>query len=554
MLLKAAEAAVPGSVAVIDREDGFAKRRTGTGRAAPSVESVGGPDAFGYVYVDSNEPGGPLFSWVDLSSTGTAIPFGDDTTHGPFALGFTFNFYGLDYTEVAASSNGFIEFAASTLSDLSNDCPLPSTNGQENIVAGVWDDLNATTGPAGGGFYQSFAAGACPYGSYAGACFIMQWNTYHHASSPADDVIFEIILFDDDSILIQIFDASNEAGLSSTTGIENVDATIGLNYAPCNAGGSIADNLAILFEVFQGPLISLDKTVGLTADVCAVTDSIVVASGTPVTYCYTVWNLGTVTLTLHDLADSELGPIFTGLPYDLAVGAGVFTTVNDIPITATVTNTGTWTSFNPGPTDVVSAVDTATVVVAVPEPLVCNGPTVTFDAGPAPDWTVINNASGNPVVWTNIVGSGEAGNWATGNGDAASASSDLQGGGSGLYDTELRTPPIDLTGQVSASLTYWANYQNFAAGDFLDLDISTDGGGTWTTLLSWNEDHGSLRVAGGGVQVDVDLTPYVGQSVILRWRYYDPAGPVTSQDWYAQIDDVSLGCVIPVELQSFTFE
>ena len=81
--------------------------------------------------------------------------------------------------------------------------------------------------------------------------------------------------------------------------------------------------------------------------------------------------------------------------------------------------------------------------------------------------------------------------------------------------------------------------------DFLDLDISTDGGATWTNLLSWNEDHhpNGLRTAPGEA-VNIDLSAYANMSgLILRWHYYDPTGPATSDDWYAQIDDVSLSCV-----------
>ncbi|MDX1417850.1 MAG: hypothetical protein R3293_26850, partial [Candidatus Promineifilaceae bacterium] len=162
-------------------------------------------------------------------------------------------------------------------------------------------------------------------------------------------------------------------------------------------------------------------------------------------------------------------------------------------------------------------------------------------------WTVINNAVGNPVVWSSVIGSGEAGNYATGNGDAASASSDLQGGGSGLYDTELWSPPLDLSGYSKVTLEYWANYGNFAGVDFLNLDISTNSGASWTNLLSWNEDHhpNGLRVAPGEL-VSVDLSPYAGlTNVILRWHYYDPVGPGSSQDWYAQIDEVGLDCTSP---------
>lgn len=191
------------------------------------------------------------------------------------------------------------------------------------------------------------------------------------------------------------------------------------------------------------------------------------------------------------------------------------------------------------------------------EPLVCNGPAVGFDAGIPPDWTVINNVGGNPVEWASIADCGEAGNFTSGAGEGACASSDFQGGGAGLYDTELISPPIDLTGMGIVNISYASNYQNYAGGDFLDLDVSTDGGTTWTTVQSWNEDHpgGGLHSPPGEDVLNLDLSAFGNLSgVLIRWHYYDPVGPDTSQDWYAQIDNVVLNCVIPVELQSFSVE
>jgi len=327
-------------------------------------------------------------------------------------------------------------------------------------------------------------------------------------------------------------------------------------WAPLNDTGTSTQQ-GFPFEIYDqsGAAINLVKTVSLTADPCTTgADIIVVPPGTDVYYCYEVTNTGFDTLTTHDLVDSELGTLLSGFALSLAPAATANVTQGPITINTTTMNTATWTAYVVGGPSA-SDDDTATVVVSAPAPVVCNGPTIGFDAGIPPDWSVVNNAAGNPVFWTDVAGSGEAGNWATGNGDCASASSDLQGGGSGLYDTELWTPPIVLTGQVSANLNYWANYGNFASVDFLDLDISTDGGGSWTNLLSWNQDHhpNGLHTA-PGEEVNLDLTAYVGQTVILRWHYYDPTGPVTSQDWYAQVDEVTLTCVVPVELQSFSID
>ena len=182
-----------------------------------------------------------------------------------------------------------------------------------------------------------------------------------------------------------------------------------------------------------------------------------------------------------------------------------------------------------------------TLTVLPPFQLSCNGPIADFNTGLPSGWQVVDN-EGTGVVWGTIAQAGESGNYTGGTGDAATASSDAAG--SVQYDTELRTYAFDLSDWYThdeLSLNYLANYQNFAGRDFLDLDISTDNGATWTNLLSWNEDHGSFR-GSTGEAVSIDLTPYAGMSNLqLRWHYYDPT--TSDFDWYAQIDDAGLACI-----------
>ncbi|MCX7834831.1 MAG: fibronectin type III domain-containing protein [bacterium] len=76
-----------------------------------------GPDAYGYRYLNNNAPNGPTFEWI--TPGGTTIP----TTTGwtstddgyyttPQPLGFTLNWYGVDYTQVYLCSNGYVTFDA----------------------------------------------------------------------------------------------------------------------------------------------------------------------------------------------------------------------------------------------------------------------------------------------------------------------------------------------------------------------------------------------------------------------------------------------------------
>lgn len=191
----------------------------------------GGPDAFGYLWADSDEPGGPAFDWVDISGVGTPIPGldGDDEVGGPVAIGFDFPFYGNTFNQIWASTNGWATFTSTTSSDLSND-PLPSSGGPQNLLAMFWDDL-----------HFRYVERALYY--YDGSRFILTYEHVTRYAGSSDDLNFQVILYPNGTIIYQYLTMDTATLNSCTIGIQNEMRDDGLQVV-YNAD-YLHDNMAI---------------------------------------------------------------------------------------------------------------------------------------------------------------------------------------------------------------------------------------------------------------------------------------------------------------------
>jgi subtilisin family serine protease len=194
----------------------------------PVLAGSGGPDTFGYRWIDSDEAGGPTFAWTDISGTGTAVPgvTSDDSNGGPVALGFNFPFYGTLFSSIRVCSNGWLSFTNATTA-YSNQ-PLPNSGAPENLIAPFWDDLN----PGGASliFFQSF-------GTHA----IVQWNAIP-AYSGGGTYTFQAIIDQSGMITLQYLTMTGSL-TSATVGIQDAAKTTGLQVAFNQA--YIHDNLAV---------------------------------------------------------------------------------------------------------------------------------------------------------------------------------------------------------------------------------------------------------------------------------------------------------------------
>ncbi len=205
------------------------------------TRNAGGPDAFGYVWVDSREPGGPVFNWINISYTGTDIvdSMENNNVAGPFDLGFSFPYYGNSYNQFHVGSNGIIGFSNDGL-ESSLGTPLPNPAIPNNILAWFWDDLDPT---------NLNNPGTHVYIGVSGANYVIQFVNYPQFGALVDEVITaEVILYPNGDILYQY--------LSVGVGFDLADCAIGIENSGGNSGLEVAyltpyvtNNLAVKFSV-----------------------------------------------------------------------------------------------------------------------------------------------------------------------------------------------------------------------------------------------------------------------------------------------------------------
>ena len=180
----------------------------------PQVYGMGGPDTFGHFWIDSDEPGGPTFSWMDITGTGTAIVLTDDDFE-EVALPFTFNFYGVDKSLIKISSNGYLTFGPDG-TDFTND-PIPNPTDPNDFIAPFWTDMNPAIVGSGPIHYQGSSTE-----------FIVQYtNVPPFGGTAGIDYTFQVILYPNGEVLYQYLDMSATL-VASTIGIEDATASDGL--------------------------------------------------------------------------------------------------------------------------------------------------------------------------------------------------------------------------------------------------------------------------------------------------------------------------------------
>lgn len=176
--------------------------------------------------------------------------------------------------------------------------------------------------------------------------------------------------------------------------------------------------------------------------------------------------------------------------------------------------------------DISVPVDPACTVVgysgSLSEPLLSE----TFDTADAPEgWSVVNRTASGGWTFTDVK---NRGNLTGGTGGFAIIDSDALGSGN-TQDTDLITPVVDLSAASAPLLRFNSDWRAVGISDTADVDVSTDGGDTWTNVWHQTSSRRGPRVE------EIPLTAAAGAAEArIRFRFNGTFA------WWWEVDNVQV--------------
>src|SRR2546425_773830 len=184
----------------------------------PAIADSGGPDTYGYRWVDSKFPNpGVAYSWIDGVTGGTDLRLDDDNcTISRVPIQFPFRFYGIIYNDVYVCANGFFAF----------NSPASFPQETDAYVSALGADLNPAEAGSGHVFLKVDLLSSPRR-------FIVTWNGVFTCCFISEPQKFQIVLIEntgggDGRVLFQYASLTNPPG--GITGIESLGATSTLYY------------------------------------------------------------------------------------------------------------------------------------------------------------------------------------------------------------------------------------------------------------------------------------------------------------------------------------
>jgi len=509
----------------------------------PSVSANSGSSTTcWYYWVDNRDPEPKVtYNWIDISQDGlnATLERGslDEGYSIPIDIGFPFPFFNVTYTQVRVYTNGFVTFHMnlSTSNYYPNNIAIPNAGNPNNMTAVFWDDLILLPALDAKILYKSDTTSSPKK-------FIVQYINVTHYSEQSTPMTFEVILYEDGTILYQYetmgpLGATYSTGGYATVGIENGTGNAGVQYS-YNTQDKITSGLAVLFT-------KADHDVGVKS-----VNNHVVSPGKPINIIANLSNYRPV-----DEIDVD---VF----FNITDGAGVEVTSwsTVVPLlTASSYVYVTWSTnapLSPGMyyINAYSALGT--------DPILSNNKSVgNLTVKPIYSLPWNEDFESGWTGWHNETYAGSA-RFSIGTPSSTSAYNGSNCAGfvlSGTYpnyaNASIISPIINLTSVSNADLEFWmwASLDDNYDGGI--VEISTDDGTTWQQLDPTNAEgnyNGILSTSWGNplggkyafctdtsswVKKKFSLDAYCGNTVFLRFTFGSDSS-VSGSGWL--IDAISV--------------
>ena len=201
--------------------------------ATPSSVCSGSPVqlnavASGSPYITYNVSNIP---YAPLNGTATNVSLADDAMSTAKPIGFSFKFFGQNYTNFYICSNGYISFSAAQSTSAVYGSVIPSSGSPNNFIAVAWNDL-----------YPQGISNAVSYfntGTAPNRKLVVRFNTRHFGGTEYPFIAQAILSEGSNEIEIHTTTISNaslfDEAATTTQGVENINGTAGVSI-PGRAG------------------------------------------------------------------------------------------------------------------------------------------------------------------------------------------------------------------------------------------------------------------------------------------------------------------------------
>lgn len=164
--------------------------------------------------ISSYEISNPTYTNFNYNG-GTSINGCDDCVQGPFNIGFSFTFFGNQYTQFYVSSNGWIGFSAGQTNGYVAQF-IPNAGAPKNAILADWEDLFPNTGNMN--FYV--------IGSSPNRKLVFNFNSVPHYGCRSNLHTFQIVLSETTNIIdVNLQNKPLCGGNSATLGLTNSSGT-----------------------------------------------------------------------------------------------------------------------------------------------------------------------------------------------------------------------------------------------------------------------------------------------------------------------------------------